>query len=206
MSSVKMVSYEGTRALAVVDFNTGAAEAGTVVTIDGVSYTEADTAVATSGVWTNGASAANSATSFAAAVNGDLRVEKPPVSAFVSTAGDSVFVVADYPGSAYNFALTEDSANNVTVENMHGGTDPARKGVVVVNYVVTAQDVLAAEVNIPVNFTPTAFNVMIRDTDGDLKAYDGAVTIAASPARIKLDQSGSTDLVATDVVHAVIFE
>jgi hypothetical protein len=160
-----LVSNQGARASGVVDFG-GAGEAGTVITIGGVSYTEADTADAENGIWTNGASAADSATSFAAAVNDDARSKRPQVSAFVSAAGDSVIVVADQPEAAGNLAMTEDSAANVTVENMAGGEDSHRNDMIVVNRVVSAQDVLATEVNIPLSFSPTSFIVDLRTTAG----------------------------------------
>ena len=97
------------------------------------------------GIWTNGASAADSATSFAAAVNDDARANRPQVSAFVSAAGDSVVVVADVSEAAGNLVMTEDSAVNVTVENLVGGEDSHRNRMIVVNRVVSAQDVLATE-------------------------------------------------------------
>nr|HPL29928.1 hypothetical protein [Anaerolineae bacterium] len=63
-----LVRDAGQQAVSVVDFNTGAAEAACKVTIDGVDYQEADAEDLPNGVWTSGASAADSATSFAAAV------------------------------------------------------------------------------------------------------------------------------------------
>ena len=200
-----LVSNQGARASGVVDFG-GAGEAGTVITIGGISYSEADTADAVNGIWTNGATAADSATSFAAAVNDDARANRPQVSAFVSAAGDSVVVVADVSEAAGNLVMTEDSAVNVTVENLVGGEDSHRNRMIVVNRVVSAQDVLATEVNIPLSFTPTSFIVDLRTTAGVSKAYDGAATIEANPARLKLDFAGAVDPAATDVIHAVIWE
>ena len=69
--------FPGQNAVGVVDFN-GTGEAAMKITINGVDYQEADAADPEDGVWTNGASAANSATSFAAAVNGDTRENAPP--------------------------------------------------------------------------------------------------------------------------------
>lgn len=202
-----VVNFPGHRAVGVIDFN-GAGEAAMKVTIDGVDYQEADTADAPNGVWTNGASAADSATSLAAAINGDTRATAPAVSAVVSDDGDSVIVVADEPGTDGNLAVTTDSASNCTVENLHGGRDAFNREMASVAHTVTAQEVLADEVNVPVPFVPSNFHATVRDTNGAWKATEPTfeATIESSPDRVRLNFAGATDLVAGDVVHITIFE
>lgn len=204
MGLIDLVYNAGVRAMAVVDFN-AAGEAAMNVTIGGVVYLEADAADAPAGVWTNGATAANSATSLAAAINGDTRSNKPPVSAFVSDVGDSVIVVADEPGSAGELAITTDSAANATVENMHGSEDNARFEMAMTQYVVTDQDVLADEINLPLSFTPTGFIVDLLTTAGVTDPATFAATIEASPDRLRLNFAGATDPVAGDIVCAIVW-
>ncbi len=204
MSEIHLLSNPGVRALAVIDFNT-TGEAAADITIGGVSFTEADTEDFVNGTWTNGASAADSATSLNDAVNGDTRQSKPNVSSFLSDAGDSVIVVADRPGTAGNLAVTTDSAGAVTVENMHGGGEAGRMKAVVVDYVVTAQDVLADEVNIPLPFTPAGFVVNARTTAGVIDAVTVEAAMQASPDRLRLNFAGATDPVAGDIVHAIVW-
>jgi len=196
----------GKQAVAVIDINTGAAEAACSVTIGGVEYLEADAEDLPNGVWTNGASAADSATSLAAAINGDTRSGGSPFTAIVSAAGESVIILADAVGTAGNAAITTTSATRVTVENAHGGAAAAIKRTLAIAYVVTDQDVLAGEVNIPVPFTPTAFVVQYTATDGALKAATGTVEIASAPNRILFTEAGGTALIAGDVIRLVVFE
>jgi hypothetical protein len=194
----------GAHAVAVVDFNTGAAEAACSITVGGVVYQEADVAVAATGVWTNGATAATSATSFAAAINGDTRAAVP-MTATVAAAGESVFLTWDAVGTAGNVTISTTSAGNVTVENSHGGLAAGRRRIYAVNYVVTAQDVLAAQIVIPLPFAPISWIENAKSTAGLLKAHTGLVTVGTAPNRISIDNSaGATHLAATDVVHLVV--
>lgn len=200
-----LTHFPGQNAVGVVDFN-GTAEAGMVITINGVEYTEADTADADSGIWTNGASAANSATSFAAAVNGDTREDSPRITAVVSTVGDSVFLIADEPGTEFNYTVTTDSAANCTVENMKSGRDPGRKKIVAGNYTVTAQDVLADQVVIALPFAPSGFIVNARTSAGVIDAVTVEATLETTPNRLLINFAGATDPVAGDIIHYVVFE
>jgi hypothetical protein len=199
---IDMVGSPGMNAVGVIDFN-AAAEALASVTIGGQIYQEADVAVAASGIWTNGASAADSATSLLAAINGDLRNNKPKITAVLSTVGDSVIVMANAAGTAGNLAMTKVSATAMTVENMHGGAAQGRMQMVAVNYVVTAQDILADQVHIPLPFAPVTFIADVRSTAGLTKAATGLATIATAPNRILYNFAGATDPVATDVIHVV---
>lgn len=209
MTQINLTYFNGLNAVGVVDFS-GTGEAGMAVTINGVAYTEADTADAEDGVWTNGASAANSATSLAAAINGDIRYGKPDVAAVVSDEGNSVVLLATRPGSEFNYTVTTDSEANCTVENMHGGVDAGRRKVAMVDYVVTAQDVKADECNIVLPFDASGFVVNARTTAGVNDAHTAAVTLIAAsdgvPARLRYNFAGATDAIAGDVIHAVIWE
>lgn len=201
-----LVYFPGRQAQACIDFNTGAAEGACSVTANGVVYLEADAEDFPNGVWTNGASAANSATSFAAAVNGDTRAGGSPFTALVSAANHSVYLVADAVGTAGNVVISTTSAARVTVENTTGGLAAAVKKMFAIRRAVTAQDVLATEITIPVPFTPTAFTERARDSTGLAKAHTWLTTIQAAPARIRIYAAGATALVATDVVELVIWE
>lgn len=205
MSLVNLTYYPGRNAVGVVDFN-GIAEAGSTITVGGQVYTEADTADSENGVFTNGASAANSATSFAAAINDDTRDNAPAVTAVVSDAGDSVVLVADNPGTAGNLSVSTDSASNVTVEDMHDGEDTNRKKIAAGNYTVTAQDVLADEVNIGIPFAASGFVVNVRTSTGLIDAVTALATVETSPNRLMLNFAGATDMEAGDIVHYVVFE
>ena len=107
--------------------------------------------------------------------------------------------------TAGNLAVTTDSAGAVTVENMHGGDEAGRMKAVIVDYVVTAQDVLADEVNIPLPFTPTGFVVNARTTAGVIDAVTVEAAMQASPDRLRLNFAGATDPVAGDIVHAIVW-
>ena len=200
---IDMVFNGGIRALAVIDFN-AAGTAAMDVAIGGQVYLEADAADAPNGVWTNGASAANSATSLNAAINGDTRSTKPKISSFLSDVGDSVIVVFDAAGSDGELALTS-SDGTATVENMHDSEDNARMEMAMISYAVTAQDVLADEVNIVLPFTPTGFIVSWVDATGDELAtpVTTLAAIVATPDRILLNFAGAADPVATDVVNVL---
>lgn len=205
MSLLNLTHFPGQNAVGVVDFG-GAAEAGSTVTIGGAVYTEADTADSENGIFTNGASAADSATSFAAAVNDDTREGNPDITAFVSDAGDSVVLIANKAGTAGNLTLSTDSATNVTVEDMHDGKDPERKNIVAGNYTVTDQDILADEVNIGLPFAASGFVVDLRTSTGATDPATFLATIETSPNRLLLNFAGATDPVAGDIVHYVAFE
>jgi len=200
-----LINFPGTIATSVIDFNT-TAEAGMKVTINSVDYQEADVAVVTNGVWTNGASAANSATSLVAAINGDTRATVP-FTAFLSADGNSVILTWDDVGTAGNVTITTTSAANCTVENSTGGTASGIKQIVIVNRTVTAQDVLALETNIPLPFVPTKILVNYFDTDGILLGtITDKATIQANPNRVRVLQAGATHLVATNVIQVMAIE
>jgi hypothetical protein len=197
--------FPGMRAVAVIDFNTGAAEALCTVTINGVIYAEADPAVPATGVWTNGASSTNSRDSFIAAINGDVRAAVP-MTAVASVTGDSAILCWDTVGTAGNVVITTDSAARITVENSHGGLAAAIKQMCVITYLVTAQDVLADEITIPVPFVPVSAIYNYKDTTGLNKACTCLPTVQAAPNRIRLLFAGATDPIAGDYVLGVAWD
>jgi hypothetical protein len=193
----------GKLAVGVVDFNTGAAEAACKITIGGVDYQEADAADAPNGVWTNGASQANSTDSFLAAVNGDTRASKPAVTA-LKIGTHSVAILSTAAGTAGNLEITTTSAAKITVENMVGGAAGGVKQVTVINRTVTAQDVLATAVVIPVAFTPTGWMVQVLDATYALKAATGVFDYSAGPPKyFSFTVTGASALVAGDHIYVV---
>lgn len=199
-----LINFPGTIATSIIDFN-GVGEAGMKITINSVDYQEADVAVVTTGVWTNGASAADSATSLVAAINGDTRATVP-FTATISTGGHSVILTYDTVGTAGNMTITTTSAANCTVENSVGGSASAIKQMVVVDRVVTAQDILANEINVPLSFAPTKFIIQHSDTNGEDNPTTWRATIATVPNRIRILGQGATALIAGDIVQILAFE
>jgi len=183
--------FPGTCSTAVVDF-AAVGEAGSVVTINSVAYTEG-----ASGQWLRGSTAANSATALAAAINA---VTTCPVGAVVSAEGNSVVLYGKIPGTAANVTVAKTSASAITVENCAGGTNARPGNGMTILRTVTAQDIKANEVTVVLPFAPAAFNVTYIDANGAVKTTDAVATVGTSPNRIIVTLSGSTDLVATDVV------
>ena len=192
-------------AVGTVDFNaTGEAGACDVV-IGGVTYAEADTAVPATGVWTNGASAADSATSLIAAINGDLRATVP-VTAYADTSGDGVILIADTAGVAGNLAITTESASNCTVTaNMVGGLDAAAHDTLTFAHTITTQELLAGDITLPLPFTPTGFHVQAYSATGAPIFFTDLVTIEATPDRLLITTDGATNLANTNVIHVTVF-
>ena len=87
---INPVSFHEGIARAYIDFNT-TGEAGMMVRVGSLEFQEADVAVPATGVWTNGASAANSATSLLAAFAGDARTTLP-FEAKIDLSGDGVWL------------------------------------------------------------------------------------------------------------------
>ena len=200
-----LINFPGNMATAVIDFN-ATGEAGMKVTINNVDYQEADVAVVANGVWTNGASAANSATSLAAAINGDTRATVP-FTAFLSADGNSVIITWDTVGTAGNVTITTTSAANCTVENSTGGSNVGIKQIVIINRIVTAQDVLSLETNIPLPFVPTKILVNYFDADGVLlSTITDKASIQANPNRVRVLQAGATHLAATNIIQVMAIE
>jgi len=187
----------GAQGVGVIDFN-AQGEAGAIVTIGGVAYLEGAT-----GQWLRGANAGAGAVNLAAAINADVRAGSPPFAAVVSAGGHSVIVTAERVGTGGNLVITTTSAGAITVENMHGGRAPVARRVAAIRQTVTAQDALAAEVNIPLPFAPTSFSVQVLDANGVVRAITSRATIQTAPNRIRIVNDGATNPAATNVASVV---
>ena len=198
------VDFAGTMASAYIDFS-AAGEAGMKVTINGVDYQEADTAVPANGVWTNGASAANSAASLIAAINGDARAPVP-FTAKDDASGDGVWLFWDEPGTHGNVTILETSAANCTVQNATGGAAAGRKNVTFVKHVVNTQELLSGAVEIPLPFTPGGWTVQAYSSTGAPIAFTNLVTAQTAPNRLRLATNGATALANTNVVYVTAWE
>ncbi len=200
----RSVSEElGVPAIANIDFNT-TGESASSVTIGGVIYLEADTAVPATGVWTNGASAADSATSLIAAINGDTRATVP-FTALADVSGDGVLLVADTVGTDGNLTITTDSSSAYTVRSFVNGADADAHEVSRITHTVTTQELLSGAIEIPVSFTPTGFNITAVSATGAPVYFTDLVTIEASPDRITITTDGGTNLADTNIVHLTVF-
>jgi len=197
-----LAHFPGRQSVGVIDFNATGTAAMTI-TINSVVYQEADAENLPNGVWTNGASAANSATSLAAAINGDTRSGGSPFTAIVSAEGNSVVIMADAIGTAGNVAVASSQAT-ATVDNpTAGGLAAAIKQVVVLKHTVTARDVLAAEINIPLPWAASAWLIQYLDGNGVLVESSDQATLATAPHRVKVLQAGATHMAAGGVVQVV---
>lgn len=202
--SVVKTGVQGSAACAFIDVNTGAAEAACSVTINGVVYLEADTAVPATGVWTNGASAANSRDSLLAAINGDARATVP-FTAVADISGDGLWLFWDAIGTAGNVTITTTSVARITIQNSTSGTASAAHDRIDLKRTINTQELLSGGVEIPIPFTPTGFNVFATDTDGIPIYFTDKVTIQASPARIRIDTDGATNLANTNIIYVTAF-
>jgi len=191
--------------LAVGTILFGATGDCTSVTIGAVTYAYDATPVVADGEWAYGASAGESATNLAAAINGKTG---SPYTATVNT--DTVHVYSETVGTAGNVTITRNTgAQPATVENTVGGLAAATKQWCMRAHTVTANDVdTAVLVNIPMPFTPTMFTVQVRSSTGTVR--DGLVTdlftIAATPARIVATDAGAVHLVAGDIITITAHE
>jgi len=196
------LSGHGKISAAYIDFN-GAGEAAMSVTINGAVYLEADTAAPATGVWTNGASAADSAASLISAINGDTRATVP-FTAVADVSSDGVWVFWDAVG-ANNITISTTSASNCTVQNSTGGAAVGHHDSLSLSHTVNTQELLSGAVEIPVPFTPTGFHVTAVSSSGAPIYMTDVVTIEADPDRIRIATTGATNLVNTNVVHLTVF-
>jgi len=191
----------------------GVATPAITVTIGAVVYQEADVEDFPNGVWTNGATANDSAVSLAAAINGDTRAGNL-YAAVVLT--DTVFIFARTIGTAGNAVIAVSAGEPVVVENLIDGAAAAVKQAVTIMHTVTAAEVAvvggAPEVLIPLPFNPTYFQWQVYDSTGGIYATEitarGTVTVAATPvpAYFKLANNGTADVQAGDIIRLVVVE
>lgn len=195
----------GGMASAVVDFN-AVGTATMTVTINSVAYLEADTADAPNGVWTNGASANDSATSLIAAINGDTRAAVP----FTAVAGidtDAIYFFWDAVGTAGNITISSDDGAATTENSLGGAAVADQPQMVTVEHTVTTQGLLSGGVEIPLPFVPVGFIVQARNSSGLLHlALTDLVTIQTTPDRLRIDTDGATNLANTDVVNLIAWQ
>ena len=154
-----------------------------------------------------GANADASATNLAAEIN--ARTAQKITAYAVSSVG--VIVVADEPGIT-GIACTETlaGANNAwSTATMTGGTNPgaAFRASDLVARTPTAVEVGVGQLRAKFGFEPSAFIVAVRDTNGDVKAWDGAASVDPDDARtILIDNTGAVDWAATDTVTILASE
>ncbi len=208
----RIVKDPGRVAVGRADF-AGTATAAITVTIGTQVYTEADAADAPNGVWTNGASANDSAVSLAAAINGDTRAGAL-YAAVVLT--DTVFIFARAVGTAGNAAIVVSADEPAVVENLISGAAAAAKSTVTILHTVTTAEVAVAasapEVLIPLPFDPVFFSWQVYDSTGGIYATEitarGTVVAAAGnvPAYFRLANNGAADVQAGDIIRLVAQE
>jgi len=200
-----VISHEATGQMGVGTILFGATGDCTSITIGAVTYPYDGSPTVADGEWDYGASASESATNLAAAINGKTG---SPYAATANT--DTVHVYAKTVGTAGNVTITRNTgAQPATVANTVGGLAAATKQWCMRAHTVTANDVdTAVLVNIPMPFTPTMFTVQVRSSTGTIR--DGLVTdlftIAATPARIVATDAGAVHLVAGDVITITAHE
>lgn len=206
-STSGVISVKGYGSVPVGTFRFGDLGDCDKVTVGAVDYVRDATPVATDGEWTEGISAAASATNLAAGINADTRNGGGKYYiAWVDSDGDTVFVAA--LTATTNAALSRTGgAQPTTTLGQAGGLAPATKRTQMVTHTVTADDVdTSATFQIPVPFVPTMFIIQVRDATGALKAISDLVTITASPNRILITSNGATHCAATDIVTLWISE
>lgn len=93
------------------------------------------------------------------------------------------------------------SNNAWAAANMHGGFVPEIKRQTVVSRAINATEVALETMHFALPFTPTKAVVQATESDGTIKAIDGAITLATG--RVTVDLSGSTDLADGDIVTVV---
>lgn len=202
------VSDPGRIAVGRVDFS-ATGTAAVVVTVGTQTYTEVDVPTSTDGEWTNGASAANSATSLAAGINDDTRAGND-YAAVVS--GGTVFIVARVPGVAGNVTVSDDQAQPDANENLVGGVDASVKQELTILHTVTAEEADAVEVIIPLPFDVDFFEFHLYDANGGILATEitdrGTVVAAAVsvPAYFRLATNGATHVSTGDILRLTVQE
>ena len=198
-----VMATEDPGAIAVGSVLFGATGDCTSVSVGAVTYAHDETPVVADGEWAYGASASESATNFAAAINGKT---DSPYTAIAD--GDTVYIFAEVVGTAGNVLIARTGgAQPATLENLVGGLAAATKQSCVVRHVVTANEVdTAVLVHIPVPFTPTKFIASVTSATGQQKILTDLFTIAASPDRIVLTGDGATHAIATDIITVQAWE
>lgn len=124
--------------------------------------------------------------------------------------GAGLLFALDQPGEDSR-AVAEAGANSSWDHtSFEGGETPRTQRRVLFSRSPRAAEVAAGEINIPVDFDPTAVLVDVKDSNDDPKAWNGATTVTDAtglePAYVTIDNTGATDWAATDTVTALILE
>lgn len=206
-----LVKHPGVIAHGLVDFNAVSA-AGNTITVGATTYLEADAPTATDGEWTNGASGTDSATSFAAGVNGDTRSSGSPSYAAVQV-GTTVWLFALAVGTAGNVAISHDTGADPDVEeNLIDGAAAAVKQTLHIQHVVTAEEDAQVQLLIPLPFDAAFFEWHVYDANGGILATEvtdrgTVVGVAGSvPAYFQILTNGATHISAGDIIRLTVQE
>jgi len=193
----------GKRAFGHIDFN-GVGTAAMTITINSVVFQEADTEDFPNGVWTNGASAADSATSLIAAINGDTRNGGVDYTAVADLSGDGLWLVADADG-VIEYTIAS-STGDATKQDFTGGAAALQKAMIQIAHTVTTQELLSGAAEIPLPFTPLTWSLSVRSAAGLHKAISDLCTLQTAPDRIRVDVDGATNIANTDIITVVASE
>jgi hypothetical protein len=202
--------YKGNPAQGAIRFGSNTIVDEEYVSIGGKIYEFDDDAAVTSPhvLVTIGGSAAATAANLIAAINANK--PSPGVTASADPVeAETVRLVADKVGTAGNLALVEavsDAGITVSGANMTGGENGGSQKVARGEYVVTALDVLAANVVIETGLaSPRFIKLYTRKADGTFfETSTGVVTISGS--QIRHDFAGGTDLEAGDTLSWEAYE
>ena len=187
--------------MAYINFNANG-ESNMTVTINGVVYLKQAGANNPTGVWA-GTTAGTCASGLVAALNGDTRKGKPPLTATLSINGNGVWLFWSLGGTTGNITVTTSSASACTVQSATGGVNNSIIKHVAITHTVNAQELLSGGIEIPLPITPLAFSLQVFSATGLLKAITDLVTVQTAPTRIRIATTGGTNCVATDVIRLI---
>ena len=179
------------------------------ISVNSILFTRSGTPGAHNGEWTEGASALASATNFAAAVNADTRNTGSTPYYYAVRVGNAVFLLGKAVGvtgmgtvALTGAAPTEPS----TLQNVAGGLAKVAQGSVMITHTVTAAEVTAEAIVIPLPFTTSKFILQARTSTGAAKYITDTAVLGTSPAQLTIAKAGATNLANTDVITIYISE
>ena len=180
------------------------------ISVNSILFTRSATPGATNGEWTEGASSTASATNFAAAVNADTRNTGSTSYYYAVRVGDAVFLLGKAVGvtGMGTIALTGAAPTQPsTLQNVAGGLAKVAQGSVMITHTVTAAEVTAEAIVIPLPFTTSKFILQARTAAGAAKYITDTMVLGTSPAQLTIAKAGAGDHLAnTDVVTIYISE
>ena len=87
------------------------------------------------------------------------------------------------------------------------GAPAGLKQAVCVAHTVTSDEQAADQIVIPLAIEPSAVTVQLRDAGGEIKTFDGDVTIATSPDRVVIENpAAGVDFADTDILTILAYE